>query len=80
MKQIMENIQKYDILLAGIIVEETYDFAIDMNTYLNELSKYQLEYYKKCEDDGLTYEEALEQLGNYLSTHLQENVEKVDTL
>ena len=78
--EIMEEVQKADIKLSGMSVEESYDFAIDMNNNLLDIAKYQLLYYEKSEKEGLTYQEATDRLGEYLRNNLQENVIKVDSV
>lgn len=78
--KVMEEIQKADIQLAGMGVEESYDFAIDMNNNLVNIAKYQVIYYEQSEEEGLTYKEAIDRLGEYLRNNLQDNVAKIDSV
>jgi len=78
LETIMRKIQEADITLAEVIVEETYDFAIDMATQLEKIGKHQRLYYNRCEEEGLTYKEATDKLGEYLRSNLQVNVQNID--
>ena len=76
---VMRKIQEADVFLAEMTPEESYDFAIDMNNAVTKIGKYQVKYYEMCEELGYTYEEAQEQLGEYLRKHLTVVVEKLDS-
>ena len=78
--KIMRYIQEADIQLAGMQVEESYDFAIDMANNLRKISWYQRKYYEASELEGLTYKEAQDRLGEYLRGNLQKNVERIDSV
>ena len=67
---IMRKIQEADITISEIVAEETYDFAIDLNVQIEKLGKYQIKYYTRMEEQGYTYKEAQEKLGEYLRSNL----------
>jgi len=78
LETIMRKIQEADVSLAEMIPEESYDFAIDMNVNVTKIGKYQVMYYERCEEQGLSYKEATDQLGEYLRSNLTVIVEKQD--
>lgn len=78
LETVMRKIQEADVALAEMTPEESYDFAIDMNNNVYKIAKYQLMYYTRCEEQGLTYKEAQDQLGEYLRSHLTVIIDKLD--
>ena len=70
LETIMKRIQENDLILTGIVPETTYEFAYDLNIALKNIAHYQIKYYTRCEDAGLTYEEATEKLGDFLKAGL----------
>ena len=66
----MRKIQEADVWLAETPHEESYDFYIDISDTMEKLGKYQAKYYRRCEQEGLTIQEALEELGEYLRSNL----------
>ena len=70
LETIMQKIQENDFILAGIRPEESYEFANDLNQALKNVGHYNMMYYNRCEEAGLSYEEATEKLGEYLRAHL----------
>ena len=73
---LMRKIQEADIVIAGIGVEDSYDFAIDLNMAIEKLGNYSVKYYDRMENKGLTYKEAREKLGRYLRSNLTILVEE----
>ena len=69
-KTIMRKIQEADIVISEIIAEESYDFAIDLNVQIEKLGKYSVKYYERMEQQGYTYKEAQDKLGEYLRSNL----------
>ena len=67
---IMRKIQEADIVIAGIIAEESYEFAIDLNNAITKLGKYSVMFYERMENKGLTYKAAQDKLGKYLRSNL----------
>jgi len=67
---IMRKIQEADIVISEIVAEETYDFAIDLNVQIEKLGKYSIKYYNRMEQQGYSYKEAQEKLGEYLRSNL----------
>lgn len=63
---IMRKIQEADLELATLTPEENYDFYIDVGLYTEKIGHYSRMYYNRCEEDGLTIEEAKEQLNKHL--------------
>lgn len=69
-RTIMAKIQIADLTLATIEPLEEYAFAIDISDAMSNIGKYSKMYYERCEQDGMTYEESVEQLGDFLRTNL----------
>ena len=67
---IMRKIQEADITISEIVAEETYDFAIDLNREIEKLGKYSVKYYDRMEQQGYSYKEAQDKLGEYLRSNL----------
>jgi hypothetical protein len=70
LETIMRKIQEADIVISEIVAEETYDFAIDLNVQIEKLGKYSVKYYDRMEQQGYTYKEAQDKLGEYLRSNL----------
>ena len=73
---LMRKIQEADIVIAGIGVEDSYDFAVDLNNAIAKLGKYSVIFYERMENKGLTYKAAREKLGKYLRSNLTILVEE----
>ena len=67
---IMKKIQEADIVLTGIVPEESFNFYIDLSQATEKHGKYAAKYYDRCEIEGYSIEEAHEQLGEYLRSNL----------
>jgi hypothetical protein len=78
LETVMRKIQEADVDLADIVPEESYNFAIDINTSLKKMGHYSIMYYERCEEAGLTYKEATDKLGEYLRSNLTYVVKKND--
>lgn len=63
---IMNKIQQADWNLTMLKPESSYNFAIDINAALKKLGHYSLMFYSRCENDGLSYEQATDMLGKHL--------------
>ena len=70
LETVMRKIQEADVALAEMYPEETYEFYYDMGMYMERMGHYSKMYYDKCEKEGLTLEEAKEQLGEFLRGNL----------
>lgn len=70
LETIMNKIQENDFILTQLQVEESYEFAHDINQALKNLAHYSIKYYDRCEEAGLTYKEATDKLGEHLRAHL----------
>lgn len=70
LETVMRKLQEADLTLATIEVLEEYAFAIDLNDALKKIGHYSVMYYTRCEDAGLTYKEATDKLGAFLSKNL----------
>jgi hypothetical protein len=79
LETIMRKIQEADIGLTLVVPEESYDFAVDINNALEKMGKYSVMYYERCEEQGLTYKEATNQLGEYLRSNLDITVTKTES-
>jgi hypothetical protein len=75
-KTIMRKIQEADVVLTGIAPEESFNFAIDLNTAIEILGKFSTRYYDRMEVMGYTYKEAQDQLGEFLRSNLTILVEE----
>jgi len=73
---IMRKIQEADVVIAGIVAEESYDFAIDLNNAITKLGKYSVMFYERMENKGITYKAAQDKLGRYLRNNLTIVVEE----
>ena len=77
---LMRKIQEADIVIAGITVEDSYDFAVDLNNAITKLGKYSVIFYERMESKGITYKAAQEKLGRYLRSNLTIIVEEEEQL
>ena len=66
---IMKKLQDADVALATIQYVEHYDFYIDISNHTKQVGHYSAMYYDRCEQEGLTIEEAKEKLGEYLRSN-----------
>ena len=80
LETLMRKIQEADVVLASVIAEETFEFAIDLNNAITKLGKYSVMFYDKMEELGYNYQEAQDKLGKYLRSNLTIVVEEDEAI
>lgn len=70
LETVMRKIQEADFELAYIEPLQEYGFAIDLNNALQRMGRYSVMYYERCENEGISYEEAQDRLGKFLQANL----------